>query len=259
MKRVLISGLVASTAAATALLATSVSSAQAFSVTPMSQSEALAPELWSEFNAKVNGESTYLYDQDLTQLDASQLFWDGGVDGIEIYFINEGAGYRNQLFVSANDTSTDTYSSSLLGSMVQDGTAAKVFDDITLTGGSDSPIYEGQGVRLSGFEGPTQLDFLLKANGFNGGTTVYGTVDERNPDNIMTHVTAFEYNGYVMLGFEDLWNGGDRDYNDAVFVVKGIQQGAPTPAEDVPEPTTILGLLLLGAGGLTTLRRQALS
>ena len=199
-----------------------------------------------ELKKLINNEANALSQGFLVQyqLDTSKLFWNG-VDPVEVYFINEGAAYRNQLFYTAKDVTS--------GSLVSNG---KIFDDISSPYSKlrekNGPLVLGQGVSLGGFVGATQLDFMIKSNGKNGGTTMLGTNAATNPNGLQ-HVVAFQHNDWTILGFEDIVGGGDLDYNDVIFAVRGIQAGA-SPAEDVPEPSALLGIAILGMAGATTLR-----
>ena len=49
----------------------------------------------------------------------------------------------------------------------------------------------------------------------------------------------------LLVGFEDLDGGGDRDYNDNMFVFTNVG-GGPVPTDNMPEPSSIA--LVLGAG-----------
>jgi len=225
-------------------------------------------ETLSAVRALVKGESNALSSDFLGryQLDASKLFWNG-VDPVEVYFINEGAGYRNQLIYSATDGG---------GNPVQSG---MIFNDVSspfsILSNSNGPLVLGQGVSLGKFVGPTQLSFSIISDGFNlakpGPTATASQIAKyerevarrtlggdptKNVDGLQ-HIVAFQHNEWTILGFEDIIGGGDRDYNDVVFAVRGIQQGPP--AADVPEPAAVISLLVVGLGGLTTLRRKATS
>lgn len=238
MNRTLVTGLVAAAAASACLSA--AAPAHALS---------LRPDLWQTFNSKINGERNFLQDSQLTLLNSQSLFWNG-VDPVEVFFINEGASYRNQLFYNANG-----------------GTNTLVFKDISspnsILPNQDGPLSLGQGLNLGKFTGATQLGFSIKANGFsNLNGHLYGGNVGANPDGL-EHLIAMEYfdqvdqQKYTLLAFEDLFGtqaqGSDRDFNDVVFVVRGIQQGAPT--SEVPEPSLMLGILML-SGGALTLRRK---
>ena len=62
----------------------------------------------------------------------------------------------------------------------------------------------------------------------------------RNTDGIMHAAVDSIGAGAFTVGFEDLYGGGDRDFDDNVFRFEGGVQ-----ANEVPEPAT-LSLLALG-------------
>ncbi len=113
---------------------------------------------------------------------------------------------------------------------------------------STAPLSPGDFVDLGRFEAGTQLDFFLIANGAAGGTTTYSTQASLNADGI-DHVVAFAYglkdSPYIILGFEDLYGGGDQDYNDLLFAVD-IGRINLTALTATPEPSTyvMLGCLI---------------
>jgi hypothetical protein len=134
---------------------------------------------------------------------------------LNIYFINEGAGYKNQLKLV---TTGNTIKSGLVfydGSVNTGNTCATTNE---LCKGD----YVTVGHDLSNSDvvkAGTTLDFQLKANGYNNanGDTWY-TDKSKNADQLQ-HVIAYEYQGFLVLAWEDLYNGGDKDYNDIVFAV----------------------------------------
>ncbi len=80
---------------------------------------------------------------------------------------------------------------------------------------------------------------------------VWFSEDERNSDGF-DHFVAFEEEGVLWGGFEDLAGGGDEDFNDLVFSMRGVvgSTGTPgTPGEPIPEPSAALvfaaGLLVI--------------
>ena|ERR1700682_750495 len=69
----------------------------------------------------------------------------------------------------------------------------------------------------------------------------------RNPDGVEHVLVDYaESNGsdIALLGFEDLFGGGDRDYNDAIFQIQG-----GIGLARVPEPASLV-LLLVGLAAL---------
>ncbi len=179
---------------------------------------------------------------------------------VSAFFINEGAGYRNQLaFTSAGKTQTE----------------GLLFNDISCAGagcvggwGGDA-LKLGDSVKVGEIKGGSQLDFFLRADGLNrqANANVFGTQTTQNADGLQ-HLVAYGVGKkYLLLGFEDLYGakgatGGknensDRDFNDAVFVVDIGEANLNALVKPVPEPSVTLALAGLGAAGLLLRRRQS--
>lgn len=58
-----------------------------------------------------------------------------------------------------------------------------------------------------------------------------------------------------LVGFEDIWGGGDRDYNDNIFLFEGISVDIPLPPPSIVSEPASLPLLGLLVGGLLWRRR----
>ena len=109
----------------------------------------------------------------------------------------------------------------------------------------------------------TTLVFVLKDT--SSGNTYYSD-PTKNADGI-NHIysTSYDSSGTPNLGagipsgtfvsFEDLYGGGDKDYNDLQFVFENVTPGTPGQTSSVPEPSTVVaGALLLLPFGVSTLR-----
>ncbi|MBI5789241.1 MAG: PEP-CTERM sorting domain-containing protein [Candidatus Schekmanbacteria bacterium] len=94
----------------------------------------------------------------------------------------------------------------------------------------------GKVVNLGSFPFGNELIFGIYVQ--NTGNTFLMGPGTRNPDNIPHAAVEFIAPGQAIVGFEDLWGGGDRDYNDNMFLFRGSV--AP-----IPEPAT---MFLLGSG-----------
>ena len=243
------------------VVSTSVGSAQAADLS-------LRGDLLSEFSKYVQNEGVAFDELALPQLDPAKLYWDG-VNDVEVFFIDEGAGFKNQLLFGAND-----------------GPLEMIFDDISSTqstmSSSDGVLDLGQGKSLGDFSGSTQLSFFINSDGKRrSDSNLFGAdgytgkiVDGRevNSDGL-SHLVAYNYfdeveqENYTIIGFEDLWgaqgtrnlaeNGYnyavDRDFNDVVFAVKGLSEN---PVEEVPEPSALLGLFGIAMVGRKSLKRK---
>lgn len=204
-------------------------------------------DIIDEFQQFSNTEASALDPAEIgaRQLDPTQLTLTTDF-AVEVFFINEGAGYRNQLGV----TSTGTTEFSQL-----------LFEDITCTtdcaftgyrspelafGTPDgNPLEIGDYYDLGTVQAGSTLDFFINSDGYQNpnATTLYAEAD-RNVDGLQ-HALAYEYQGYLVLAFEDIVGGGDLDYNDVVFALNvGSENLSSFASAGVPEPKTVAGVVL---------------
>ncbi len=166
---------------------------------------------------------------------------------VRVYFIGEGAGYNNSLGFNTTGTGVSKGDPQLIfpnaSSTVSSYDPAK---DPKRT--NSAPLLPGDFVNLGRMDAGTVLDFFLISNGASGGSNVFSTDQSVNKDGI-NHVVAFAYamanSPFLIIGFEDLWGGGDRDFNDLLFAVD-IGAANIRNLTSTPEPamaTTLLGLL----------------
>lgn len=198
------------------------------------------------------GDSAYL-------LDPSQLTLKTDAE-VRVYFIGEGAGYANSLGFNTLDFAAVSHSSGkgskddkLPAAIGADGqlifpnasSSVSFYDPASnATRTKSAPLLPGDFVNLGKFEGGTSFDFFLIADGANDGETVYSTDASLNPDGI-NHVVAFAYalkdSPYLILGFEDLYGGGDKDFNDVLFAID-IGRANLAALTATPEPATLMTL-----------------
>jgi hypothetical protein len=198
----------------------------------------------------VNLSETSQIDDSALLLDPSSLTLSTASD-IRVYFIGEGAGYYNTLGYTLTADGEVTGDQTLI--FPNASTAESYYNpESTSERTSRLPLLPGDFVDLGTADAGSILDFFLIADGYHGGTTTYGTVAENNPDSI-NHVVAFALpdSPYLIIGFEDLFNGGDRDFNDLLIAVDiGISN--VNSLTGAPEPS--LALILLAFTGLVIAR-----
>ena len=95
---------------------------------------------------------------------------------------------------------------------------------------------------LGFFPTNTPLEFSIVVT--DTGHEFYSGAPASNPDFVAHAMMDFIASGLVNVGFEDLWGGGDKDYNDLRFSVRNV-----SPSVNVPEPST----LFLASGAVLSL------
>ncbi len=167
---------------------------------------------------------------------------------VRVWFLNEGAGYKNQLGYQTIKGGTETGK-------------GEIFNNISCTNGcqlgngSDGVLDIGDYVDIGKVSAGTQLNFLLRSDGFNGGKTVLGGADPTQNVDKLQHLMAYKVGDYLLMGFEDIIGGGDLDFNDAVFVVDfGKDNIVPTA---IPEPGNMAALLGVTGAAVWMRRRKS--
>lgn len=166
-------------------------------------------------------------------LDPEQLYLHTASQA-RVYYISEGAGFHNTLGFNTSGLGTETEDARL------------IFPDASQGGRrrGNTPLQPGDFVDLGQIEAQQQLNFFLLADGARGGRNEFSTTQSRNPDGLVHAVTfALPDSPYLIIGFEDLYGGGDEDYNDLVFALEiGVENVQALVG--APEPQVIFLLLL---------------
>ncbi|MBW4449915.1 MAG: DUF4114 domain-containing protein [Spirirestis rafaelensis WJT71-NPBG6] len=248
--------------------------ASAFDIKSRDEAPANFKNILQDFRAFVGEERRYLSPESIKakQVNLSDLTLKLNYDP-KVFFIGETANlYRDRLDFKATT-----------GSQVQTGQI--IFGDTSCNTGDSSftnfsqfcpnpndalqgkvapyqPLNVGDWVNIGSLPAGTKLDFQLVPNDINGGIYengvkgIFGLNQDLNPDNLQ-HAVAYYYKDYLVLGFEDLWGGGDQDYNDTVFAID-IGKANARAAANVPEPSVAAAMFAIAILSLMkTRRRQA--
>lgn len=229
------------------------------------------PELMSIVNANLSERNAVLDVADFA-LDPNPLYLTEASD-VRVYFLGEGAGYRNSFGFYTGETTAGITGSD---------DAALIFPDASMAGGWDggdawrssrAPLSSGDYVDLGSFDADTNLNLFLVANGASGGRDTWYTDPTLNSDGIVHYVAlATPDSPYLLIGIEDLPGGGDEDYNDLVIAIdigvtnvqRMIETSGSTAASTVssnvaaaPLPPTVWALFgVLGLAVRRQLRRR---
>jgi hypothetical protein len=185
----------------------------------------------------------------LVSIDPSQINFATG-HNVRAYFVGEDAGYSNSLGFQTNDNSDSMQLLFPDASSPLNGKRRR----------EDTPVVAGDFVEMGEVSSGTHLDFFLIANGANNGTDTWWTDQGGNSDKF-SHVVVYAQpdSPYILLGFEDLKNGGDKDYNE-VLIAFDIGKENVQALIGGPEPTSwaILGTTAVTAAALRRRRKRLL-
>lgn len=210
-------------------------------------------------------------------------------DSVRVTFLGTGAARNSVLFLAQEGSAAldqdgfwdPIYASggtNNLGSFNPVNGANKLFETRggceyaqAKAGNSCVPTNLGQSRVISGLTAGQNLIFGLQAlvlhynadnihypntNYFFSGAAA-NNQDDRNWNDGQIHVKVLNLgSNHFLVGFEDIWGGGDRDFNDNVFLFEGVDSDLDIPDPvlvDEPGTLPLLGMLL---GALVWRRRQ---
>lgn len=164
-----------------------------------------------------------------------------------IYFLGEGAGFRNSLFAGKAIPGVPETIEELVFPDASSPLGFGGSGDVTRQ--PSAPLLPGDFVDLHmELAQGDRLTLTLLANGANGGTNRLGTELSENPDGL-THVISLivpqgPAEDFLLVGFEDIIGGGDADYNDLLVAVDfGLSRGTGvTPKQPTTAPVSVIPL-----------------
>ncbi len=168
-----------------------------------------------------------------------------------VYFLSEGAGYHNTLgynTLAPGQTPTGglTDSAKLIFPDASSSVSSYYTPATPGVRTASEPLLPGDFVDLGKISAGSTLDFWLGSNSAYGGQNIWTDSMSRNPDGVR-HMAAFSLpnSPFLMISFEDMAGGGDRDTNDVVIVVQ-IEALKSQQLISAPEPSAWLSLLGFG-------------
>ncbi|MEE4300903.1 MAG: DUF4114 domain-containing protein [Pseudomonadales bacterium] len=178
------------------------------------------PELLSIVNANLSERSAVADVTDFA-LDPNPLYLSVPSE-VRVYFLAEGAGYRNSFgfYTGPVETGVEDGTDAALIFPDASSTSAYSTSEVTSERARSTPLAPGDFVDLGSFDADTQLNLFMVANGASGGSDTWYTDPTLNSDGIVHYVALADPGSpYLLVGIEDLWGGGDEDYNDLVIAI----------------------------------------
>lgn len=155
----------------------------------------------------------------------------------------------NSLFVGSTGEVILTFLSGeadFTSNLFLEGRAGSILNNQTAVAGSQ--------FSLGSFDAGSTLSFNIFVDEI--GATFFNGLASRNSDNVIHAAYSNPVGNTITIGFEDLFGGGDLDYNDLVFSLTNVY-AATAPVSPVSEPETYAMFMAgLGLMGWSARRRQ---
>lgn len=130
------------------------------------------------------------------------------------------------VYAQPNTTVTSTF----CGGSAGYNSATSLSSPVNVALGTGNVTASGYTVNLGMFTSGTELVFSIYVQ--NTGYTYYTGPGSRNPDGLVHAAITNLGNGDYVIGFEDLFGGGDKDYDDVNLVITGAGLQVVVPDGD---------------------------
>ncbi|HEY3968005.1 MAG TPA: DUF4114 domain-containing protein [Planctomycetaceae bacterium] len=162
----------------------------------------------------------------LNQLDPQRLYFMFDY-APRVYFLAEGACYTDALGATIATAATPTNTPLKGNTFTIFPSTHCSLSTVCSTGSGNrtqaEPLLSGDFVQLPTVKAGQQLQFFLMANMDSSGkpADTYYNGTTTNPDDFQHMIAFFPDNNsqYIIIGFEDMYGGGDKDCNDVLYVV----------------------------------------
>jgi hypothetical protein len=177
---------------------------------------------------------------------------------VRMYFVGENSENLNSLLFHSTRI-PGSYEGYKIGHIFPDvSSPVSTYDPaITAERQISAPLLPGDFVNYGNMEAGSVLDFFLISQSANGDRNWFWKNPLLNEDHT-DHAVTFAYqknSPYLIIGLEDTFGGGDRDFNDLVFA---LDIGAANVRALTSAPEPAMALTLVSFLGMALRRKRSL-
>ncbi len=139
---------------------------------------------------------------------------------VRVYFVAEDGAYHNSIGLFTGESSDADMLPELL--FPDASSSYSYWKKVPEKGATaDLPLIPGDFIDVGIAEAGSSLDFFVIPDGARQRQDAYGVVKEMNEDGLShARILGFVGDSMILLGFEDLPDGGDKDYDDVIVAVE---------------------------------------
>ncbi|MBN2684508.1 MAG: DUF4114 domain-containing protein [Pontiellaceae bacterium] len=154
---------------------------------------------------------------------------------LRVYFVADNGEYHNSIGMFFGGEAGGQYDPSLLFPDASSMYSAGQNMDGEWATSEEYPLLPGDFIDIGSVEAGSYLDLFIIPEGANEGASDAYVTDKTLNEDQTSHMKILGVAGdsLLVIGFEDMKNGGDQDYNDVVIAVDVGQQNIDTIAAEL--------------------------